>query len=108
MVKATPTADKVVAEAVEAASKGDKIVAKYEFTVEEAVVKIASRMDEVMMEAPSPLVREELTPWVEDSGVDLSGLGHWPWCLLEGNKGVDADVDVDVTMSGLVPFLLCP
>ena len=34
------------------------------------------------------MLREELAPYVTDSGVDPSGLGRWSWYQLEGSEGI--------------------
>ena len=33
------------------------------------------------------ILRDELTVYVTNSGADPSGLGKWPWYLLEGEEG---------------------
>ena len=32
--------------------------------------------------------QREVGTYVTDSGVDLSGLGRWSWCQLEGSEGI--------------------
>ena len=34
------------------------------------------------------MLREELAPYIADSGVYPSGLGRWSWYQLEGSKGI--------------------
>ena len=34
------------------------------------------------------VLREELAPYVIDSGADPSGLGRWSWCQLGGSEGI--------------------
>ena len=38
------------------------------------------------------VMKEELTPYVKDSGVDPSGLGRWSWYLMEGSEGIKTRV----------------
>ena len=46
------------------------------------------------------VMKEELAPYVKDSGVNPSGLGRWSWYLLEGSGGIRTRVVLTYAPTG--------
>ena len=46
------------------------------------------------------VLREDLAPYVADSGVDPSGLGHWSWYQVEGSEGIKTRILPAYTPNG--------